>query len=167
LALNTFQRIKKANNWTDDLALDYLKCNLRGYASDWLRRYEDIAANAAKTLLEFLDDLKTSLRAKSDAHMAKREFRKKAKMCHYLAYPINKLITYYKLLILPAIQAITYYSKNDTCKIQGRNTPRKINKNLKPLQRNHPYYHAMILRRPHRTVRWPDIQHVPICISTP
>jgi hypothetical protein len=69
----TFQRIKKANNWTDDLALDYLKCNLRGYASDWLRRYEKIAANVAKTLPEFLDDMKSSLRAKSDAHMAERE----------------------------------------------------------------------------------------------
>jgi hypothetical protein len=56
---------------------------LRGYASDWLHRYEDIAANAAKTLPEFLDDLKTSLREKSDAHMAERElhtrFQKKTK----------------------------------------------------------------------------------------
>jgi hypothetical protein len=28
-------------------------------SSDWLRRYVDIAANAAKSLPEFLDDLKT------------------------------------------------------------------------------------------------------------
>lgn len=67
--IHTFTRIKKANGWPDDLALDYLKCNLRGLTSDWLRRYENIPANAAKTLTPFLTDLKAGLRA----HLAERE----------------------------------------------------------------------------------------------
>lgn len=71
--IHTFTRIKKVNGWDDELALNYLKCNLRGYAGDWLRRYEESAANAAKTLPDFLSDLKSSLRAKSDSHMAERE----------------------------------------------------------------------------------------------
>jgi hypothetical protein len=46
--VHSFKRIKKANNWDDDLALDHLKCNLRGIAGDWLRRYEKVATNSAK-----------------------------------------------------------------------------------------------------------------------
>jgi hypothetical protein len=33
--VHTFKRIKKANNWDDDLALDHLKCSLQGIAGDY------------------------------------------------------------------------------------------------------------------------------------
>jgi hypothetical protein len=54
---NTFQRIKNANNWDDELALDHLKCSLRGYAANWLCRYESIQANTTKN--QVLTDLKS------------------------------------------------------------------------------------------------------------
>jgi hypothetical protein len=83
--VHSFKRIKKANNWDDDLAMDHLKCSLRGIAGDWLRRYEKVAANAAKPLDQFLDDLQSNLRAQSDSHMAERElytrFQKKRRGC--------------------------------------------------------------------------------------
>jgi len=71
--LRTFARIKKANGWTDVFALDYLKCNLHGYAADWLLRYEADAANNNKSYDEFIEDLKSNLRVTSDSHLAERE----------------------------------------------------------------------------------------------
>jgi hypothetical protein len=71
--VHSFKQIKKANNWDDNLAVDHLKCNLRGIAGDWLRRYEKVATNAVKPLDLFLDDLQSNLRAQSYSHMAERE----------------------------------------------------------------------------------------------
>jgi hypothetical protein len=46
--IRILQGIKRAYIWDDELALHHLKCNLRGYAAKWLRRYENIQANATK-----------------------------------------------------------------------------------------------------------------------
>jgi hypothetical protein len=54
---NNNMRIRNANNWDDDLALGHLKCNLRGYAANWLCRHESIQANTTKN--QVLTDLKS------------------------------------------------------------------------------------------------------------
>jgi len=89
--IRSFTRI---NYWTDGFALNYVKCRFGGFAADWLQRYEAYAANDQRKLDQFLDDLKSNMRARSDSHVAECEllyerFQKKGRQPQLTMYALK------------------------------------------------------------------------------